>query len=155
MFLYSAVTAVLRDSVPGCSCLCRALGRDRAILRVSDGCRLFFAAEGRCRQGQRRRGRARCRRVWQGRRSSAAGGWQGLMGNLEQLARLRSGVPAWNAWRNENPTLRPALSGADLRFSVLDRVDLHRANLSGADLTHAFCYQANLCGTELSAATMV
>ena len=77
------------------------------------------------------------------------------MGNLDQLARLRSGVDAWNAWRNENPRLRPDLSGADLRFSVLNRVDLHQANLSGADLTHAFFYQANLCETELSAATMV
>ena len=77
------------------------------------------------------------------------------MGDREQLARLRSGVVAWNAWRADNPLLQPDLSGADLRFSVLDRVDLQQANLSGADLTHAFFYQANFCGAELSAATMV
>ena len=77
------------------------------------------------------------------------------MGNLEQLARLRSGVDSWNAWRNENPGLRPDLSGADLRFCVLERVDLRQANLAGADFTHAFLYEADLCGAELSAATMV
>ena len=86
----------------------------------------------------------------------SSGRWSGGdMGNLEQLARLRSGVDSWNAWRNENPGLRPDLSGADLRFCVLERVDLRQANLAGADFTHAFLYEADLCGAELSAATMV
>ena len=78
----------------------------------------------------------------------------GKLGDLEQLSRLRSGVHSWNAWRNENPRLRPDLSGADLRFRVLDRVNLHQANLAGADLTHAFLHEADLFGADLSAATM-
>lgn len=77
------------------------------------------------------------------------------MGDLEQLARLRSGVHSWNAWRKENPDIRPDLSGADLRFCILDRVDLHQANLAGADLTHGFFYEADLRGAELSGAAMV
>jgi hypothetical protein len=38
------------------------------------------------------------------------------MADEEHLAILRQGVEAWNAWCQENPTIRP---------------DLHRANSSG------------------------
>jgi hypothetical protein len=44
------------------------------------------------------------------------------MANNEQLARLMKGVDAWNAWRRENQPVR---------------VDLRRADLSGADLEAA------------------
>jgi uncharacterized protein YjbI with pentapeptide repeats len=77
------------------------------------------------------------------------------MGDLGQLERLRSGVDSWNTWRKEHPSLRPNLSGADLRFLVLERVDLQQANLADADLTHAFLYEANLCDAELPGATLV
>jgi hypothetical protein len=35
------------------------------------------------------------------------------MANDEHIALL--GVAAWNAWRNENPNIRPDFSGANLR----------------------------------------
>ena len=77
------------------------------------------------------------------------------MSDAKQLDRLRSGVHVWNAWRMENPALQPNLSGADLRFRMLEGVDFQRSNLAGADLTHAFLHEANLCDAELSGATMV
>src|SRR5438477_137291 len=36
------------------------------------------------------------------------------MANPEHLAMLKRGVEAWNAWRTENPTVRPDLNQADL-----------------------------------------
>jgi hypothetical protein len=52
------------------------------------------------------------------------------MANPEHLDRLRQVVDDWNAWRAENPSIRPDLSRADLYG-----VDLYRANLSRAEVT--------------------
>jgi uncharacterized protein YjbI with pentapeptide repeats len=49
------------------------------------------------------------------------------MANDEHIARLKKSVADWNAWRIENPNIRPDLSGADLT----------RTNLSGANLSEA------------------
>jgi choline dehydrogenase-like flavoprotein len=38
------------------------------------------------------------------------------MANDEHVALLKQGVPAWNAWRGENPGIRPDLREADLRI---------------------------------------
>ncbi len=46
------------------------------------------------------------------------------MANEEHVALLKQGVDAWNAWRRENPDIRPALSGADLHGADLRRADL-------------------------------
>jgi uncharacterized protein YjbI with pentapeptide repeats len=77
------------------------------------------------------------------------------MANPEHLARLKSGVAAWNAWRQENNAVRPDLSGADLHCECLDHVDLHGADLRGADLTHAIFHEANFCDADMSNATVV
>ena len=37
------------------------------------------------------------------------------MANDEHVALLKKGVAAWNAWRRDNPGIRPDFSGADLR----------------------------------------
>ena len=37
------------------------------------------------------------------------------MANDEHVAILKQGVDDWNAWRRENPDIRPDLSGANLR----------------------------------------
>ena len=37
------------------------------------------------------------------------------MANDEHIALLKQGVAAWNAWRDENPNIRPDLSMASLR----------------------------------------
>jgi uncharacterized protein YjbI with pentapeptide repeats len=77
------------------------------------------------------------------------------MGDAEQAARLRSGVQAWNAWRRDNPGLRPDLSGEHLEVLALDHVDLEGANLEGAHLTDTSCYDGNLCDANLVGAELV
>ena len=59
------------------------------------------------------------------------------MANQEQLAILKQGVEAWNAWRKENEEIWPDLSEANLTGADLIGADLARANLDGADLRGA------------------
>jgi hypothetical protein len=42
----------------------------------------------------------------------------------EDVARLRRGVGAWNAWRTQNPARRVDLSGANLSWAKLGGADL-------------------------------
>jgi hypothetical protein len=82
-----------------------------------------------------------------------------IMANEEQLAILRQGVEAWNAWREKNPTLAPDLTdanlaGANLRWADLTWTSLRAADLSQADLTGANLSQANLNGANLGGAKL-
>jgi hypothetical protein len=61
------------------------------------------------------------------------------MANDEHVALLKQGVKAWNAWRRENPDIRPDLSNADLSGA-----DLSGANLARANLREAILFKANL-----------
>jgi len=61
------------------------------------------------------------------------------MANDERVALLKKGVTAWNAWRRENPNIRPDLSNADLSAA-----DLSGANLARANLREAILFKANL-----------
>jgi hypothetical protein len=84
------------------------------------------------------------------------------MADEGQLAVLRRGVEAWNAWRKEhgnflrpgfvrNPDLKAApLRGEELAGANLSRADLSDADLSGADLTGA-----NLSGAFLTRARLL
>jgi pentapeptide repeat protein len=72
-----------------------------------------------------------------------------LVVNEEQLARLKEGVAAWNAWRDENPGIQPDLSRADLSWMRLDGANLSRANLREARLDGANLYNANLYEAHL------
>jgi len=77
------------------------------------------------------------------------------MANKKHVALLKQGVAAWNAWRHENRTISPNLSGADLaradlRGAYLLGADLRRAILSGANLSKANLTKANLSGAILS-----
>jgi uncharacterized protein YjbI with pentapeptide repeats len=86
------------------------------------------------------------------------------MANDEHVALLKQGVDAWNAWRDENPGVRPDLSEANLQGVNLTGSDLTQrkvteqkvteanlqgANLTGADLTEANLIAANLKGADL------
>jgi len=76
------------------------------------------------------------------------------MTKREQLAILRKGVDAWNAWRERNPSvdinLRKAnLMGANLSGAYLKYVDLSSANLRGADLSYADLSLTILRGVDL------
>jgi len=72
------------------------------------------------------------------------------MANDEHVAILKKGVAAWNAWRKENPNIRPDLYEADLPRANLHGANLFRANLFGADLRGADLSKANLNGVNLN-----
>jgi uncharacterized protein YjbI with pentapeptide repeats len=56
------------------------------------------------------------------------------MANEERLARLKQGVDAWNAWRDENPSIEPHLTEANLTEANLSRAFLTMADLREAHL---------------------
>ena len=88
----------------------------------------------------------------------------------EHVALLKQGVDAWNAWREQNPNIRPDLSKADLSRADLtqerDRdwhhhsvvwpylLDLRGADLSGAKLEWAGLSYADLSGADLTGASL-
>jgi uncharacterized protein YjbI with pentapeptide repeats len=76
------------------------------------------------------------------------------MANEEHVAQLGKGPAMWNAWRNENPDIRPNLSGADLRQEGLGGAHLGGADLCGANLSRASLWRADLSGADLSGADL-
>src|SRR6516164_3576522 len=77
------------------------------------------------------------------------------MANDEHVALLKQGVKAWNAWRRENPDIRPDLSNADLRGADLSGAILFKANLGSADLVEANLRDhADLSGADLARANL-
>jgi uncharacterized protein YjbI with pentapeptide repeats len=74
------------------------------------------------------------------------------MANADHVAQLMKGVTAWNAWRDENPTIVPDLSGAKLSGANLSGAALTGANLSGAALGWTNLSGAALFGANLSEA---
>jgi len=84
------------------------------------------------------------------------------MADDKQLAVLRRGVDAWNAWRKEHGNfLRPGfvrspdLRSAPLRGEALAGANLSRADLSTADLSGADLTAANLSGAFLTHARLL
>lgn len=89
------------------------------------------------------------------------------MADPQHLTRLKKGVANWNKWREQNPTIRPELSGAKLSFADLSNfanpsgaylgrvglkdANLRYANLSFADLSGVDLRNANLSFADLSA----
>src|SRR5262249_49720425 len=77
------------------------------------------------------------------------------MANDEHVALLKKGGVAWNAWRCENPDIRPDLSKADLSGAYLSGAYLDGAKLTGADLSKANLSGADLEGADLGGANVV
>ena len=104
-----------------------------------------------------------------------------LLPDPKDVEILRSGPRAWNAWRENNPSTVPDLTGialrlserqmgpinggpinlksarlqgAFLRFATLSAADLEAADMSDADLVHARFDQANLSAANLSNAQL-
>jgi hypothetical protein len=80
------------------------------------------------------------------------------MANEEHLAMLRRGVDAWNAWREKHRAI-PNLHRANLTDADLTDVNLIKADLGGADLGYAKLVRAdlrfaNLYRTDLSGAEL-
>ncbi len=74
--------------------------------------------------------------------------------NPEHLEILKQGVDVWNAWRADNPTIRPDFSGADLKRAELSGADLSEADLSEAKLVLAKLLGTNLGGANLNGASL-
>jgi hypothetical protein len=72
----------------------------------------------------------------------------------QHLQLLNQGVPTWNRWRDENPTVRPDLSGSDLRKRMLRNANLSASNLAGADLRDVNFRRADLSGANLDRAKL-
>ena len=84
------------------------------------------------------------------------------MGDPTHLAKIREGVSAWNAWREDNPRVQPNLTraelsgvdltGVDFRGVGLFKAKLHRAILVGANLRQARLVKTEFDGADLSGA---
>lgn len=78
--------------------------------------------------------------------------------------RLRGTRDAWNAWRRDEPAVRPMLTCTDLSGLSLDDFDLSYANLTqatltgarlrGANLHQAILAKADLTGADLTGANL-
>jgi uncharacterized protein YjbI with pentapeptide repeats len=76
------------------------------------------------------------------------------MANDEHVARLKTSVEAWNAWRAKNPDIRPDLSDANLQgMDLRSNANLSNACLIDTDLSGAFLSHANFIGAECSSET--
>jgi uncharacterized protein YjbI with pentapeptide repeats len=71
------------------------------------------------------------------------------MANPDHIKMLKQGVEAWNAWRTEEPSIRPDLSERNLEGEYL-----FEANLSGADLRETNLFEAFLSGANLTGADL-
>lgn len=76
------------------------------------------------------------------------------MANRQHVSMLKQGSGAWNAWRKQNPDLKPDLREAALAGMALCDADLSSANLTEADLSGADLRSANLAGATLWGAAL-
>ena len=76
------------------------------------------------------------------------------MADADQVAVLRSGVAAWNAWRDQHTGVEPDLAGATLRGLDLSTVNLTDADLRQADLRGTILRDARLAGARLDGANL-
>jgi len=76
------------------------------------------------------------------------------MPNAEHVAILKQGRPTWNAWRENNPHIRPDLRDADLSRAELFGVDFIRADLRGVNLNGTNLILAKLGAADLNEAKL-
>jgi uncharacterized protein YjbI with pentapeptide repeats len=77
------------------------------------------------------------------------------MANAAHLKLLQRGIHAWDAWRKEERSVHPNLSGADLSDTDLSWMNLSGVDLTGANLEGANLESANLSKANLSEARLV
>jgi uncharacterized protein YjbI with pentapeptide repeats len=78
------------------------------------------------------------------------------MANPEHLKILKQGVEAWNKWREENPEVRPDLSGRSVVFEgeKFGHANFCNTNFKGAILRDSRFYRAELHGAVLDEAVL-
>lgn len=74
--------------------------------------------------------------------------------NEEHLEVLKKGVGEWSRWRDENPVVRPDLTGAKLSGADLHGADLSRTDFRGADLSRTYLRGADLSHADLRGADL-
>jgi uncharacterized protein YjbI with pentapeptide repeats len=70
-------------------------------------------------------------------------------------AAAKHDISIWNKWRQENPDIRPDLSGTDLKRADLKKAFLHGAILRDANLRGTDLSNADLSGADLHKANLV
>ena len=76
------------------------------------------------------------------------------MADEQQVALLKQGADAWNAWRERNLSTKVDLTGAKLSGANLAGAVLTSAHLRDADLTSARPAGADLTGAYFAGATL-
>ena len=76
------------------------------------------------------------------------------MAREDQVALLKQGPQAWNAWRREQPNAIVDLSAGALRGLNLAGADLSGADLRDADLRGTVLNGSNLAGAHLEGANL-
>ena len=77
------------------------------------------------------------------------------MANLEYVTKLKEGVQAWNAWRDQNPYIFELnLSGVNLESTNLNGANLCHVNFDGAELGGVNLHGANLRWANLTKANL-
>lgn len=72
----------------------------------------------------------------------------------DAIARLNTGVQAWNKWRTDNPTAAVDFQGADLSGKDLSYADFRHADLRGAVLRGTILRATLLASARLSGADL-
>ena len=76
------------------------------------------------------------------------------MANQEHVKILLQGTTVWNTWREENPSIRPDLSQANLPSAALETINFANADLRRANLESASLQKANLENADLQRANL-
>ena len=76
------------------------------------------------------------------------------MADQEHLKILRQGVKAFNAWRKDNPTIKPNFEGALLKETDLSEANFNGAYFSDCDLSAANLKSAILSNASFGAANL-
>jgi Pentapeptide repeats (8 copies) len=89
----------------------------------------------------------------------------GAMANSNHRDILKAGVEAWNRWRTQNPGVRPdlnrvdlaraCLAGANLRVAQMNHSNLSRAALGESDFSGTALRRTNLSEADLSKTKLV
>jgi hypothetical protein len=76
------------------------------------------------------------------------------MADPEQLSILKRGVQEWNAWKQDHGNERVDLRRADLSGAILHKADLSQADLRMTSFNRAHLGSANFSGANLRAANL-
>lgn len=72
------------------------------------------------------------------------------MANSEHVEILMKGVKVWNKWRDDNPAVRPDLTGVDLEHQDFDEINFEGADLTNANLFIGSFKRANFQNAKLA-----